>query len=78
MKVKDLVEYLERQDPEAIVIVANDSEGNTHAPLDTINNVFYVEEDEWSGKIFDTIKDIKHEHGKDFKEYERAVCLWPM
>jgi len=43
MKVKELLSILVAADPEAVVILSQDSEGNQNAPLDTVgieNQVF--------------------------------------
>lgn len=68
MKVKDLIEQLKEMDPEAIVVLSADSEGNRHDTLYQVATGFWNGEEFWG----------------DWEEEEDtpgngdpAVCLWP-
>ena len=50
MKVKELIELLKGEDPEAEVICQSDAEGNYFSPLDSWWYGAYRAETTWSGK----------------------------
>lgn len=53
MKVKDLIKQLQKCDPEKIVILQKDSEGNGYSPLEGIDNdSIYEEESTYSGDVW--------------------------
>lgn len=52
MKVKDLIKKLQKVDPNRVVILQKDSEGNGHSPLDGLDdNCVYEPESTWSGGV---------------------------
>lgn len=51
MKVKELIKLLQKEDPEATVILGKDAEGNGYSPLDCIYNGVYQPETTWSGEF---------------------------
>ena len=51
MKVKELINLLREEDPEAIVIMAKDSEGNSYSPLSDFWCGVYQAETSWSGEV---------------------------
>jgi len=53
MRVKTLLELLSRADPNALVILSKDSEGNNHSPIESIeDDRFYHAKNTWSGDVF--------------------------
>lgn len=53
MTVKELIEQLQGIDPDLIVIVQKDAEGNNYSPLDGIDadNTVYEADTTWSGTV---------------------------
>lgn len=76
MKTKDLIAALQELDPESIVICQSDAEGNSYSPLAGADKGVYVEDSTWSGAVYNTVKEMKSEHGNI--DYERCVVLFPV
>lgn len=51
MKVKELIKLLQKENPERIVVMASDAEGNSYSPLDGISTAAYKAETTWSGEV---------------------------
>lgn len=51
MTVKELIEQLKQCDPNDIVILSSDAEGNNHSPLDEVSEARYVPDSTWSGDV---------------------------
>jgi len=51
MKVSDLIYKLQQEDPERIVVMSGDSEGNNHSPLYDYWLGRYRAETTWSGEV---------------------------
>lgn len=51
--VGDLIEMLGEMNPEAVVVMQKDGEGNGYSPLSGVDdsNVVYVAESTWSGEV---------------------------
>jgi hypothetical protein len=49
VKAKELIELLEILNPDTLVIVQKDSEGNDYSPLESIETGRWVAENGWSG-----------------------------
>lgn len=81
MKVKELIARLNELDPEDIVVMSKDSEGNSYSPLADIDSCVYAAETTWNGEIgLRELTDTHREQGyteDDLVEGENAVCLWP-
>lgn len=50
MKVKEFIEKLQRQDPERVVVLQSDPEGNSFSPLDSFWIGAYRPVTTWSGE----------------------------
>lgn len=50
MKVKELIDLLQQQNPEAVVVCQADPEGNSYSPLSSVEPEGYVAETTWSGE----------------------------
>jgi hypothetical protein len=85
MKVKELIETLKNFDPELVVILSGDGEGNNFSPMDDISdNSIYVPDTDYSGSIYlekldDELEKMGYSdedvyHGKKGK---RAIVFYP-
>jgi len=72
MKIKDLIELLNKEDPEMNIIMSKDGEGNDYSPLAGIGDGLYVADSTWSGTVYNL--DEKDEAGENF---EKVIVLWP-
>jgi hypothetical protein len=52
MTVKALITKLQAEDPNRIVIMSSDSEGNRYSPLSSVNPFRYLPDSTWSGEIY--------------------------
>lgn len=69
MKVKKLIKKLMKLDPDSIVVMASDAEGNKFSPLSDTTEELYFANNSWSGDI---ASEEDETHGAD-----PAVVLWP-
>ena len=76
MRVKELIEYLNNQDPEALVVMSNDAEGNNYEKLRNMDYCYYVEDSVGNGAIYDSVTDIEDDLGEKI-DYVRSVVFWP-
>lgn len=82
MKVKELIEELQKLDPELQLICQKDSEGNGYSPLAGADLACYVEENTWSGTVYD-LSWSADDADCDDKEWEeikknKVVVLFPV
>lgn len=80
--VKDLIDYLQTLNQDAILICARDSEGNDYSPLSTIcDGYYYIPETTWSGEVHH-IEDKEEYHLEEWNdiisEGKCAVVIWPV
>jgi len=55
MKVRELINKLLKENPDADVIIQKDSEGNGYSPLrDVDGKCVYIPETDYSGTVYDT------------------------
>ena len=81
MKVRELIGALEDMDPDAIVILQKDSEGNGFSPLNGVDDSFeYVGEGLGTGDVYpDAPNDYYSEADLyDGDDAEPCVLLYPM
>lgn len=85
MTVRELIEELQKMDPERIVILQKDAEGNGYSPCDGVDdNAAYEPDSTWSGDVKrQTLDDDDRKAG--FGEEDLAgegaqpcVVLWPV
>jgi hypothetical protein len=69
MKVKDLIELLEKEDQNVDVIMASDSEGNGFNPLSCVETSLCEDAD---GFI-----ELVNEEDVEDRDVKPCVCLWP-
>lgn len=83
MIVSELIELLQKADPNSKVILEKDAEGNGYSPLSEVNlSMCYLPESEWSGQVFDpdwtAVEACMHEEDwEEFIERPRVVVLGP-
>lgn len=82
MTVRELIAKLQEYDPEAVVVMSSDREGNGHSPLDEIDASTYVPDTTWSGELWDPEYDEADPEDEDAWERPAnavpCVCLWPV
>lgn len=82
MKVKDLIEKLKEHDPEAMVALSKDAEGNGYSPLADIEAAGYSKDDHFSGLTYNKLTPELEKMGfseEDIDEdAEDCVFLWPL
>lgn len=79
MKVKELIDILNKQDPEAIVIQSKDEEGNGFSPTYEIRDALYVEYSAFSGEVYPSAKDPYYKDNNEElpDDADPCVVLWP-
>ena len=65
MKVKELIELLQKEDPERLVVMSKDGEGNCFSPFANQSTGAYEANNTWSGEV----------HPDDGKP---CLVLWPV
>lgn len=64
MKVRELIEQLQQEDPDALVVMSRDSEGNSYSPLSDFWTGVYQADTTWSGEVgFGELTQELQEHG---------------
>jgi hypothetical protein len=82
MSVKELIELLSKEDQDAIVVIAKDSEGNRYSPFSALQYAAYLADSTWSGSVGllsltpEAIADGYSE--EDLNGGEPAVVLYPV
>jgi hypothetical protein len=51
MNVKELIELLQKENPEELVILQKDGEGNGYSPLCAVETCAYTADSTWSGEV---------------------------
>lgn len=81
MKVSTLIDRLQALNPDALVVMSSDEEGNSYSPLATTYEVNYVAESTWSGWLVgnkeDYDEDNEDEYEEDLEASVPAVVLYP-
>lgn len=81
MKIKELIKLLEKEDPERIVIMASDGEGNGYSPLSSIWTAAYKAENTWSGEVgLEKLTEEDEEQGyteEDVLKGKKAIVFSP-
>jgi hypothetical protein len=80
MLVKQAIELLQSCDPDAVVIMAKDPEGNGYSPLSGVyGGELYFPETTWSGQCVSASDPEEIEEAREFYNItgdgEPAVCL---
>ena len=85
IKVKELINMLQKEDPEAVIIMSSDGEGNNYSPLSDLGDIDYVPDGTCRGDIYMrelTKEDIEQgfteeDLGPDDPERVKAIVLYP-
>lgn len=85
MKVRELIEVLQQMDPERVVVLQKDGEGNGYSPCDGVDdNAAYSPDSTWSGSVRRqklSAADCKAGFTKEDlapKGAQPCVVLWPV
>lgn len=83
MKVKELIEQLKECDPDSIVIMSEDGEGNGFSPLSEIDDSSnYLADSTWSGEVglreLTPDLEVRGYSEEDILDGEKCVVLWPI
>lgn len=82
MTVKELIEALQSEDPNALVVMQKDPEGNGHSPMAGYWVGAYTKESTWNGNcglLELTDEDRKAGYGEDdVIDGEKSVILYPI
>lgn len=84
MNVRELIFRLQQCDPDDLVVLSADAEGNTYSPLEDASTQMYVAESTWRGDIFERTLTPKME-AEGYSEDDLTddpsavpcVTLWP-
>lgn len=82
MKVRELIEALSKQNPDDLVVLSQDAEGNGYSSVWDLA-VSYVEPDYTGGRLEGVLsaEDIEDDSDEDYGElddYTRVVTIWPV
>lgn len=82
LTVADLIELLQEEDPDRIVVMSKDGEGNSYSPLSDFSSASYVAECTWSGEIgieelTDELKAMGYTEEDVIEGGVPALVLWP-
>ncbi len=83
MTVRELIELLQDEDPDALVVVQKDPDGNGYSPLNDIWEGGYVAENNWSGEAY-LLELTQHDRKAGYTEEDvredatKAVFLCPV
>jgi hypothetical protein len=72
MTVDELIHALNDLDPDALVVIQKDGEGNEYSPADGVGESLYVAETPWSGYTIDD-----EEPQEIDAPATKVIILWP-
>lgn len=88
MKIKDLIEELQKLNPETLLVMSSDSEGNAYSPVSApISIGYYFPDSSYSGDFYEgTLEELVtdgdydsvEEAEEDMQHAIPAVCIWPV
>lgn len=73
--VGELIKELETLDPNLLVVMSKDSEGNYYSPYSDVSLNTYVVETSWCGYLWDETDEEDDQRPLDAVD---AVILWPV
>lgn len=77
MTVSELIEALKKLDPNSIVIIQKDAEGDGYSPLETVDgNCIYIADTTWSGEVY-SLDDVDGLEEEEQEELEKDRVLHP-
>lgn len=80
MKIKDLLKKLEGEDPETILVMSSDGEGNNYSPLAGADKGEYLAYNTWSGYSVceDMREEMEADEDPDLEKVQKAIFLYPV
>ena len=84
MKVSKLIELLQKEDPDRLVILQKDSEGNGYSSLSGVDTGAYVPDSTWSGEVhLEKLTPEREKAGYTEEDvappgFKKAVILFPV
>jgi hypothetical protein len=76
--VRELIEELSALQPDDLVVLAKDPEGNGYSPFSGADPCVYVPESTWSGYLWDDEEPEPGWESEKPAEAVNAVVLWPI
>jgi len=83
MTIKELIKLLKKEDPNRLVIMSSDSEGNSFSPLSEVSTCAYRSDNSWSGEVglegplSDELISEGYSQEDIMQDGEPALCLHP-
>lgn len=74
LTVRKLIEDLQKLNPDQLVVLAKDGEGNDYSPLDSYSTGHYEAHSTWSGDVYGE-EDVANGDAPD--DLPEVVILWP-
>lgn len=85
MTVKELIEKLQKEDPDRIVVIAKDEGGDSYSPLSGLSTAAYEPTSTWSGDVGLEPEDLTEEMIKEgyseedvIRDAQKAIVLYPV
>lgn len=74
-----MIERLQTADPDAMIVMASDAEGNSYSPLEEIDEGMYIPDSGWGGYVvFDKEEyETDEDYEEDVENATSAVILYP-
>lgn len=77
MKVRELIALLQQEDPERLVVLAVDEEGNGFSLVHQVSPAMYSEGETGLEALTPELEDQGYSDEDVMKDGEKAVVLWP-
>ena len=82
MTVLELINFLSKLDPNRIIVISKDGEGNSYSPLANFSTAAYKADTTWSGEIGleelpDDLKALGYSEADLVTNGTPCVVLWP-
>jgi hypothetical protein len=78
MTVKELQEILSSLDPDTVVVLSADSEGNNYSPLSSHSEGVYQAQTTWMGDFYFNDELGDDDYFQPEGETVNAIVLWPV
>lgn len=77
MKIKELMEILSKMDPERLVVLSRDEEGNGFSVLQDAEEMHYKDGEVGYGRLTPELRDAGYGPDDIMRGGKKAVVLWP-
>lgn len=78
MLVRELIEMLQELEPDTLVVLQKDPEGNGYSPCAGAALSNYIAESTYSGIVFDDVEELDLVEGEEVPDSDVCVVLWPI